>query len=418
MVIVQHPLPFCIEGHGCSGIILTASRAISRDPAYNNHKTGERGRLRESTLPVPVLLMARELGQGGTERQLAETAKALDPARFAVHVGCFHTGGFRAAELADHGIPILHLPVRSFKSPGAVAAAWTLGRYLKTHNIRLVHTFDTPMNCFAVPVARAFRTPAVLSSQRAARALSNRWERRILRWTDRVVDAVVVNCEAMRRQMIEEEGVPESRLRLCYNAIDTGRFRAGTRQRTPALAGASIVIGVVCALRPEKDLSTLLEAFAAVARKSSASPMLAVVGSGPALGDLRALARRLGVEEKCHFEPSTADVPAWLRAIDIFVLPSRSEALSNSLMEAMACGCAVIASRVGGNPELVSDESIGLLFEPGDTAGLTALLDRLMSDDSLRTSLGCAAARSIRDRFSTQKTAARMQEIYSEYLAP
>jgi len=121
-----------------------------------------------------VLLLARELGQGGSERQLAEIAMALDPSRFSVHVGCFHPQGFRSAELAGEGIPIVHFPVHSLQSFSAVRGAWQLGKYIRRNQIRLVHAFDTPMNCFAVPAARAFRAPVVLSSQRASRRLSSR----------------------------------------------------------------------------------------------------------------------------------------------------------------------------------------------------------------------------------------------------
>ena len=89
----------------------------------------------------------------------------------------------------------------------------------------------------------------------------------------------------------------------------------------------------------------------------------------------------------CVFEPATSRVPGWLHAIDIFVLPSLSEALSNSLMEAMACGCCVAASRVGGNPELVAQGETGMLFEPRDAAGLAEVLRLLISDSALRAKL-------------------------------
>jgi len=105
-----------------------------------------------------------------------------------------------------------------------------------------------------------------------------------------------------------------------------------------------------------------------------------------------------------------------LRAIDIFVLPSLSEALSNALMEAMACGCAVVASQVGGNPELVSDGTTGLLFRAGDAAELADRLERLIVDDGLRTRVGVAASESVRQRFSLQASVRRMEEIYEELL--
>ena len=364
--------------------------------------------------------MARELGQGGSERQLAEIAKALDGSRFSVHVGCFRPGGFRSAELSSKGIPIAHFPVYSLRSLSAVRGAWQLGKYIRRHGILLVHTFDTPMNCFAVPAARAFRTPVVVSSQRASRRLSSRPEQFVLRVTDHLVDAVVVNCEAIRRHMIEDEGVEEQRLHTCYNGLDTGLFRRGSKQLPPALAGASIVIGVVCALRPEKGLPTLVEAFAKTLSSYPADRRsrirLAIIGSGPMLGPLQQRSVELGVREYCHFEPSTADVTSWLRAIDIFVLPSLSEALSNSLMEAMACGCAVVASAVGGNPELVSDRATGFLFQAGNASELAECLKRLIADEDLRARFGAASSDRVRQHFSLETSVRRMQDIYDELL--
>ena len=362
--------------------------------------------------------MARELGQGGSERQLVEIAKALNRSRFAVHVGCFHPEGFRSAELSGQGIPILHLPVYSLRSLGAIRGALQLAQYLRRWRIRLVHTFDTPMNCFAVPVARLFGAPVVLSSQRASRGLSSRPEQFVLRVTDHLVDAVVVNCEAMRHHMINDESVRPERLRLCYNGLDTECFQR--LARPPALGGASLVIGVVCALRPEKGLPTLLQAFAKVVSGPPSALRsglrLVVVGSGAMLQTLQALTIELSLQDRCHFEPSTSDVAGWLRAIDIFVLPSLSEALSNALMEAMACGCAVVASEVGGNPELVSDGTTGLLFRAGDAAELADRLERLIVDENLRTRFGAAASESVRQRFSLQASVQRVEDVYEELL--
>lgn len=130
-------------------------------------------------------------------------------------------------------------------------------------------------------------------------------------------------------------------------------------------------------------------------------------------GELRRRAAAAGVESSCRFEPASAQVAEWLRAIDIFVLPSRSEALSNSLMEAMACGCAPVASRVGGNPELIAHGETGLLFEPGDAEELARHLELLAGNRDLRVRLGAAAAVRIRREFSVEQAARRMEQIYA-----
>jgi glycosyltransferase involved in cell wall biosynthesis len=172
---------------------------------------------------------------------------------------------------------------------------------------------------------------------------------------------------------------------------------------------------VVCVLRPEKGLETLLDAFAAV-RDIEPGMKLAVVGSGPCLADLQERAAALGISRHCVFEPATPRVADWLRGIDIFVLPSVSEALSNSLMEAMACGCSVAASRVGGNPELVAHGETGMVFEPRDAAGLAQTLRLLIGEPALRRDLACNAARAIAGRFSLAAAARRMGEIYDALL--
>jgi glycosyltransferase involved in cell wall biosynthesis len=359
--------------------------------------------------------MVRELGIGGTERQTTATALALDRRIFEPHIVACRARGFRAEELRAAGIPVFQIPVSSLRGPSAIKSAFILGRYIRRHGIDIVHTFDTPMNLFGTLVARCFRTPVVLSSQRAYRDLMSPWGRRLLRLVDRLVDGVVVNCLAVRRHMEDDEHNPPSHTLLCYNGIDTRIFCPGESRRPAVLEPAGLAIGVVCGLRPEKDLETLVRAFHAV-RRTRPDAQLVVVGSGPSLEGLQRLARDLDVAGACHFEPATSDVTRWLRALDIFVLPSRSEALSNSLMEAMACGCCPVASDVGGNPELVIPMDTGLLFRSGDAAGLAAKLELLAGDPALRRSLATRAAAKIATEFSLEAAGRRMGEIYLSLL--
>ena len=363
--------------------------------------------------PTPILLMVQELNLGGSERQLAEIAKALDRSRFDPRVGCFRPAGMRADELRAAGVPIVHFPVPSLAS---VNGALRIAAYIREQGIELVHTFDTPANLYGAPAARLGGSPVVVSSQRADRALWPAVYRHGLRLTDRLVDGIVVNCEFLRRHLHNEEKVPAGLIHLCYNGIDTRAFQPVRGARPEALRTAALVVGVVCGLRPEKGLDTLLDAFAAV-RGLVPGMKLAIVGSGPCLAGLQDRARALGILPDCVFEPGTPRVADWLHAIDIFVLPSLSEALSNALMEAMACGCCVAASCVGGNPELVVHGETGMLFEPRDAAGLAEVLRLLVRHPVRRGELARNAARLIHDRFSLEAAALRMGEIYSALLA-
>jgi glycosyltransferase involved in cell wall biosynthesis len=360
--------------------------------------------------PTPVALLIQHLGPGGSERQLFEIAANLDRDRFTPHVCCFRADGVMDRRLSERGVPVLRLPVESFLAPGALGAAWELGRYLRGNRIRIAHAFDTPMAFFAVPVARAAGTAAVLTSQRGHRGLLPDWKRKLLRVSDRMADGIVVNCEFLARSLSEEHAIPPGRIHLCRNGVDADAFPLAT-----ARAGGG-VIGVVSVLRPEKDLGTLLAAFAMI-RRERPGAQLVITGSGSQREELQARSRALGLDASCRFDPSTHDVPGALAALDVFVLPSRSEALSNSIMEAMSAGLCVVASRVGGNPELIADGDTGLLFEAGDAEGLARQLLRALGDDGLRGRLGAAAARRMREEFSIAASVTRMQAIYDEVLS-
>lgn len=367
--------------------------------------------------PLAVLLLARELGLGGTERQLTQLALHLPKDRFQVHVACFTAQGVRLLEVQAAGIPILDLALGSFRSPALPRALWRLFQYCRRHQIGILHAFDYPGNVLAA-AARALRlVPCVLTSQRSHRDLRTSFWRRMLRWTDRRADGIVVNCESVRRHLISEERVPPGRIHLCYNGLDRNAFVATGESRPAGWpvqwpgGGEVIVAGCVAALRAEKGFHLLLEA---VARIKDAFPALRLlfVGDGPDSLRLRALAEALGVDSICHWQPAAGDVAPWLRGIDIFVLPSLSEALSNSLMEAMACGCAAVASSTGGNPELISDGENGLLFASGDAADLERKLRRLLEDPALSDRLGQAAREKMRTTFDIGVSAETMGWVY------
>lgn len=366
---------------------------------------------------IPVMLLCHTLGIGGSERQLTETAKALDPARFDVHVGAFHTTGLRAGELEAKALPVVEIPVRSFGNASVIQGAITLRRYVKEHGIRLAHSFDVPLSAFLPFAFPLPPRPIILTSQRAHRELAPRLHRSLVRISDRLTEGIVVNCEFVRHHLIEDEHVCPELIHLCYNGIDTKRFSPGVPSNIPKLLrGGDPVVGVVCALRPEKDLPTLIRAFAVLHEQRPQSRLL-IVGSGPEESDLKRIAEELGLTQATLFSPLTADVVPWLRLLDIFVLPSISEALSNALIEAMACEVCAIASRVGGNPELIGSDNRGFLFEARNSDQLGALLLRLAENPGLRRAKAAEARSWIVANMSIANAARNMAAIYEQRLA-
>ena len=173
--------------------------------------------------PIPILLTVRELHHGGIEHDAAKIAIHLDRSRFEPHVASYQAEGIRFEELKHAGVPILHLPVSSLKSWSALSAAIRLRQYIRKHRIRLVHAYD-PSVVFVAPIARALRVPTVLSSTLGDRSLLSHRTHQQLRWTDKIVDTIVVNCQAMRRHMIDDEHVPDGRIMLCHNGVNTNLF--------------------------------------------------------------------------------------------------------------------------------------------------------------------------------------------------
>jgi glycosyltransferase involved in cell wall biosynthesis len=359
--------------------------------------------------------MVRELGIGGCERDLTKLARKLDRSRFEPHVGCFHADGLRTDELRSAGIPIVRFPVTSFKSWSAIEGGRQMGRYLKEHGIAIVHAFDVPTVVFGVPAARFHRTPVVIATQLSYRELVSSFYRQMLRMTDHLADRVVANSQAVQQYLVAKEGIPPARTYLCYNGVETAVFHPAPDPKPPVVADARLVIGAICALRPEKRLDLLLRAFAKVRRPGDGIKLL-LVGSGPVLPDLEKLRTELDLAQDCIFEPAKSEVASWMRAIDIFVMSSESESFPNALLEAMASGCAPVGSRVGGIPELILPGETGLLFDSGDVDGLARALATLIEDPALRQRFSQAAARSARDNFSMEINVRANQALYDTLL--
>ena len=364
--------------------------------------------------PVPIVLVVRELGSGGIERDVAKLALGIDKNRFACHVAAYQTEGVRADELRAAGVSLMRLDVPNLKSPRALRSAAKFSRFLHRNHIRIVHAWDASA-VFVVPLARLNRVPVALLSTLGYRDLLDARTQSQFRFTDRFVDAIVVNCEAMRKHLMTDYSIPRERIELCRNGVNTSEFYPADTPKPEPVRGAPLVVGAVSVLRVEKNLGLLQEAFANSAGLPRGSKLL-IVGSGPELPKLQANCRRLGIEDASVFVPAVPDVAPYLRAIDIFVSCSYSEAFSNSLLEAMACGCCVIGSRVGGTPELIADGERGLLFESGNSDELTRKITMVVGDAQLRHRLAVNAADFAARELNMNRAVQCMSGIYESML--
>lgn len=360
-------------------------------------------------------MVVYKLGVGGNERDLSKLARFLNPERYQVHVAAFHADGERRAELDAAGIPVLSLPMRSFRDRSFFDCALRLRAYLQLNRVQILHAFDSPTSIFAVPVGRLIGVPAVVSSHCFFRLLIAPPEFHLLRVVDRLAHRIVVNADAIKRNLVEDYRVLPERVFVSPNGVETEVFFPRAERRPPILDHASLVVGSLCVFRKEKRLELLLEAFSRVLARDPRMRLL-IVGDGVMREEWMARRDALGLGHACHFELTTTDVPYWMRCMDVFVLPSLSEGFPNTVLEAMACGCCVVASAVGGVPELVDHFRTGLLFTSGDADDLADKLFSLLENPELRRAMGAAAAAEAKVRFSMGIVALRMERFYDSLL--
>jgi sugar transferase (PEP-CTERM/EpsH1 system associated) len=235
-----------------------------------------------------------------------------------------------------------------------------------------------------------------------------------------LVRRYVAVSKHLRLLMTEHWGISEGQVTQIYNGVDTERFCPGTPSRPellpPPFQGSSaFIVGTVGRAQAVKDQVTLLRAFALVLARRPEWRLrmrLLVVGDGPMLQQLRTMADALDIASLSWFAGGRDDVAELLKSMDLFVLPSLMEGISNTLLEAMSTGLPVLATDVGGNVELLDEGVAGVSFAAGDSAGLSKLIENFADDAKLCASHAKAARARVLANFSLQGMVANYQEIY------
>jgi L-malate glycosyltransferase len=289
-----------------------------------------------------------------------------------------------------------------------------LAQYLRRKQIAVAHSFDFYTNLMLIPAARLAGVPVVIGSHRQLGDLLTAWQFRaqkvVLRWCDKVVCNSRAAAGTLRRS-----GFNEDTLAIIPNGLPEQAF-AATR---PALAREAGVerIGFVSRMNdPSKNHELFLRVAAKLVPRF---PKLQFVlaGDGWQRQHLEQVAQSLGLAGRVVFLGDRRDIPAVLASLDISVLPSRSESLSNVVLESMAAGLPVVATNVGGNRELIRDGEDGLLVPLGDEEALSCALERLLLDVELRREMGHRARASVLANYTVEKIRDQYQDLYRSLLA-
>jgi sugar transferase (PEP-CTERM/EpsH1 system associated) len=324
-------------------------------------------------------------------------------------------------------VQIVTLGKRDGFDAGTYVRAWRAFRELRP---AIVHTRNLAALEMQIPAALAGVGARVHSEHGLdGRDLAGRYRRyNLIRKAFRpFVHRYVALSKDLERWMTETLAIDPARLEQIYNGVDTGRFApADSRHAEPSdvpsgfFGGdATFVIGAVGRMVPIKDHETLVRAFAllhAQAGDRAAGLRLVVVGGGPRKDACAALARELGVAERCWFAGDRTDVDALLRKMDVFCLTSLNEGINNTLLEAMSSALPIAATAVGGNVELIVDGRNGRLVPAQAPAALAAVLAQYLADPALRRQHGEAGRRRVEAEFSLQSMVARYARLYDTLL--
>jgi glycosyltransferase involved in cell wall biosynthesis len=363
--------------------------------------------------PVRVCYLIDRLTRGGTETQLLALIRALDRARVRPALVLLQGEDAESRSLEPADCPVLRLGVRSLHRPHALAAAARLRRFWRDHGTDVLQVYFLDSAYFGVPLARA------CGVRRVVRVRNNlgHWLTPRHRWLGRLVgrlaDVTLTNCAPARQALLAAEGGAARKVRVLENGVDLDRFAA---LPPPDRARPEVVVGTVANLRPVKGIDVLARA---AARVVAAHPHVRfrVAGQGEQRPALERLVAELGLGGRFELAGPVADVPAFLAGVDVAVLPSHAEGMSNALLEYMAAGRAVVATDVGANGQLLRGGELGELVPPGDAAALAAAVGRLVSDPAEALRLGAAARRHVCEHYSRDAMRRRFEAFYEELCA-
>jgi glycosyltransferase involved in cell wall biosynthesis len=353
----------------------------------------------------------------GAEVLVAETIHRLG-SRIEPVIFCLDEVGALGERVRREGVEVLAFGRR----PGLdLSVSWRMAKEIRRRELDVIHAHQyTPFFYSAIAGRLSGSPPRLIFTEHGRHfpdvvPLRRRIANRLL--FGRLADRINAVSEFSARSLRERDGFSRTRIDVIQNGVDSPRYggannRAAVRARL-GLERARRYIAAVARFHPVKDHRTLLRAFADVAHSKPDVDLL-LVGDGPLRGELERLTHELKISDRTRFLGVRDDVADILRAADVFALTSLSEAASITLLEAMASETPVVATAVGGNPEIVRDGIDGLLVPRRDPSAIATALIRVLDDPRMARAMGLAAAERVRSQFCLERT---VEQYYGLYLA-
>jgi glycosyltransferase involved in cell wall biosynthesis len=382
---------------------------------------------------IKLLQFLTLFGPGGTETQFVNLVRGLDPLQYELHVGCSVRAGPGLREIEALRLPVTEYRINRLYNARALKNQLRLARDIRRNGIHIVHAYNFYGNVFAIPAARLAAAPVIVASIRDTGDPWTPMQRRVQKLVCRLADCILTNAEFIRRSLIAE-GYNPAKIEVIRNGVDLSRFggtdKADSGSRLRQVLGLPSHVPLVVLLsrlNRLKGVEYFLRAAAITAERIPEARFV-IVGDGVLVAngsirpdtayrsELERYAARLGLGERVVFTGARQDVPSVLAEAAVSALPSLSEGLSNVLLESMAAGAPVVATTVGGNPEVIEDGVTGLLVPPRDVAALARGICLLLENRMLAARLGEAGRQRVAQHFSLARMVGESERLYMRLL--
>jgi sugar transferase (PEP-CTERM/EpsH1 system associated) len=366
---------------------------------------------------INLLHIIPTLQIGGAEKQVVTLLKHIDKKKYCVTLCCLHRSGPLKEELEDEDIKIVILGMRLRY---IVVSLYKLIRLMRKNYVQIVHTHLYTDHLWGRIAALIAGVPVIVTTEHGRGLWKKRRHLLFERIANRFTDMRIAVSEDIRQIRIKREHASPDKIVTIMNAINTDEFIVSddirnAKRKEIRIKGDELVIGTVARLDPDKAIDLLLDAVLLVSEKTEKVKFL-LVGDGVLRSELENYTERIGLADKVIFTGARTDIAALLSIMDVYVNSSHREGISVSLLESMAAGKPVIATDVGGNPEIINDTSVGILVPANNADALAEAINMLLRDKNKRLQMGRNARERIINEFSIRSQSKRIESLYENLL--
>jgi sugar transferase (PEP-CTERM/EpsH1 system associated) len=371
----------------------------------------------ENDSMIHVVHVLRSLDVGGLENGVVNISNGLDLNRFKTTICCLNSLGELVHRVSNPNVRYISLNEKEGKRPGLFLK---LRKIFTEIDPDVVHTHNYYSGLYGILGAKTIKKTKIVHGEHGNHELSSPFKRKFIKHLYSMADKVLTVSNDLRKDFIKL-GIPESKIKSILNGVDVNRFKpldSESITKNRLLSGipeSCILFGYVGRISIEKGVDRLIRAFASV-NKYNFNARLMIVGDGPTCEDMKRLSADLGIREAVHFMGSRERVEDLYSIIDIFVLPSLFEGLSNVILEAMATRLAVIASDVGGNREIILPGKNGLIVPADNVDELIRSMKLLVDKEDYRSELANNAFKKVLSEFSIERMYKEYENFYLELL--